>query len=221
MKTNLHHTILALVAAGCTALTTLPSHASGIPTFDIATVTQLQQQYMQLQQEFEVLKQQYGAVTGSYGRGVALLNESVNSASVVPGSWQEVVAMQQSGAFSGKQNAVEQLIKTMPQQLFQNPQGQTAATYKLGTDAVRAGLAGGEALYSEVQTHLNNLAKLAQAVDTTANVKDAQDLQNRIAVENGMLNSAMAKLTVMNVNLNANLLNAQNQATAANQNFFK
>ena len=58
-------------------------------------------------------------------------------------------------------------------------------------------------------------------VDSTANIKDAQDLQNRIASESGMLQSAMAKLNAMNVNLYANMLNQQNQATAATQKYFR
>jgi type IV secretion system protein VirB5 len=62
---------------------------------------------------------------------------------------------------------------------------------------------------------------MSQQVDTTTNVKDAQDLQNRISSENGMLSSAMAKLNAMNMNLQANLVNQQNQATAGNQKFYQ
>lgn len=46
-------------------------------------------------------------------------------------------------------------------------------------------MSGGDVLYSEVQVHLNNLATLSAQVDHTANAKDAADLQNRIAAENG------------------------------------
>ena len=45
-------------------------------------------------------------------------------------------------------------------------------------------------------------------------------MQNRISSENGMLQSAMAKLNAMNMNLQANMLNQQNQATAATQKVF-
>jgi type IV secretion system protein VirB5 len=201
--------------------TSVPASATGIPTIDAASVAQLQQQLLQMMEQYETLKQQYAAITGTYGRGQIGLEESIKSASVVPGSWQEVVAQQRSGAFGSKQNYYEELIKTMPQDLFRNPEGQGASTYKLSTDSVRAAMAGGDALYAEVQTHLNNLARLSQHVDATTNIKDAQDLQNRIATENGLLQTSLAKVSTLNMNLQANLVNQQNQATAANQNYYK
>ncbi len=212
---------LVAIAAVASFGAAVPVFATGIPTFDGATVLQLQQQFTQLQEQYKVLKNQYDAVTGSYGRGQIGLSDSISSASVVPGSWQEVVSQQQSGAFGAKQASYEKLINTMPQDLFANPQAQNATTYKMSTDSVRAALAGGDSLYSEVQTHLNNLARMSQQVDSTANIKDAQDLQNRISSENGMLSSAMAKLNAMNMNLQANMVNQQNQATAATQKYFR
>jgi type IV secretion system protein VirB5 len=214
-KTLLASVVIASFNASVSAL------ATGMPTFDIAAVTQLMRQFEQLQAQYETLKQQYAAVTGSYGRGQFGLNQSMSSASVVPGSWQEVVAQQRSGEFGSKQSYYEKLINTMPQDLFANPKAQNATTYKMSTDSVRAALAGGDSLYSEVQTHLNNLARMSQQVDTTTNIKDAQDLQNRIATENGMMQSAMAKLNAMNMNLQANMVNQQNQATAANEQFYQ
>jgi type IV secretion system protein VirB5 len=208
-------TILASIAVS------VPAAVTGIPTFDAATVLQLQQQYMQLQQQYETLRQQYSAITGSYGRGQTGLSESISSSSVVPGSWQEVVSQQARGAFGSKQEFYERLIKTMPQELFQDPKAQNATTYKLSTDSVRAAMAGGDALYTQVQTHLNNLARLGEQVDMTANIKDAQDLQNRIASENGMLQTALTKVNALNMNLQANLVNQQNQATAANQQYYQ
>lgn len=201
---------------------------AGVPTFDYANAAAMAQELLQLQEQFKVLKQQYqaqngilGNLEGSYGRGAIGLNDSINSASVVPGSWQEVVSRQSTGAYGSKQSYYEQLIKTMPQELFNNPQGQRAQNYQLSSNSVRAAMSGGDALYSEVQVHLNNLAKLGAQVDQTANAKDAADLQNRIAAENGMLSSAQSKLSALNMNLQANLNNAENQATSDNEKFFK
>ena len=205
---------------GCLAASSL-ANAQGIPTFDAAMALKMKQQYDQMQQQYETLKQQYAAITGSYGRGQSGLAESVAASSVVPGSWQDVVAQQSKGAFSSKQSYYENLIKTMPQDLFRDPKGQGATTYKLSTDSVRAAMAGGDALYSQVQTHLGNLTRLGQQVDTTVNLKDAQDLQNRIATENGMLQTAMVKVNALNMNLQANLLNRQNQATSNNEQFYQ
>lgn len=224
----LHRNVVAVAAL--TALLHLPASAQLVvaaPVSDalsmsnqIETIAKWAEQIAEMKRQYDQMKSQYEAVTGNYGRGQIGLSDSINASSVVPGSWQEVVAMQSKGAYGSKQGHYEQLIKTMPQDLFQNPPGQDAATYKLSTDSVRAAMSGGDALYGQVQTHLNNLAKLSQQVDSTSNVKDAQDLQNRIAAENGMLQSAMGKLNAMNVNLQANMLNQQNQATAANERFF-
>jgi type IV secretion system protein VirB5 len=217
MKTHLG----AVLCAGILTSGTAVAQGSGLPTFDVATFTQLQLQVGQLKQQYDTLKQQYSAVTGSYGRGQIGLVESVKASSVVPGSWQEVVAQQANGAFASKNDYYEKLIKTMPPELFTDPKAQAATNYKLSTDSVRAAMAGGDVLYGEVQTHLNNLARLNQQVDKTANVKDAQDLQNRIATENGMLQTAVAKVATLNMNLQANLVNEQNRAMSANQQFYR
>lgn len=213
-------------ALALTLITLMPfahisAHAQGIPTYDAATVVQLQQQFQQLQKQYSTLQSQYQAITGNYGRGQIGLEDSINSSSIVPGSWQEVVAQQQSGAFGNKQNFYEKLLKTLPQDLFRDPQSQNATTYQLSTASVRAAMSGGEVLYSQVQTHLNNLARLSQKVDSTTNIKDGQDLQNRIATENGMMQSALGKLNAMNTNLQANILNQQTQATSSNQQYYR
>ena len=184
-------------------------------------IAQWTNQLQLMRNQYDTMRQQYQSITGTYGRGSIGLSASINSSSVVPGSWQEIVAQQQSGAFGTSQKNAELLIKTMPQELFRQPQGQGAASYKLSTDSVRAAISGGDLLFAQVQTNLNNLAVMAGQIDATANTKDAADLQNRITTENAMLQTAMAKLNVMNLNLQANMLNQQNQATAINQQRYK
>lgn len=181
----------------------------------------MRQHFGVMKQQYDMMKNEYEAMKGSYGRGDIGLSGSLQSSSVVPGSWQEVVEKQNSGAYGLSQKNTEDLIKTLPSDLFRNPEGQDATTYKLSTSAVRSAMSGGDILYAQVQINLNNLSAMARQVDSTTNIKDAADLQNRIATESGMLNSAMAKLSVMNINLQANLLNQQNQATAVNQQRYK
>lgn len=212
--------LIAILLASSLGIS-IPAAATGIPTFDAAQMAQMVEQIGVLKDQYEQLKQQYGAVVGSYGRGGVGLQESINSASVIPGSWQEVVAKQNGGAFASKQDYYDKILKTMPQEVFKDPKGQDAASYKLSTDSVRAAMAGGDALYGEVQTHLNNLTRLGKMVDSTTNIKDSQDLQNRIAVENGMLQSALAKMNSLNMNLQANLVNQQNQGKAVNEQHFR
>lgn len=219
MKKRFTYTALAFVLSGG-GMSAQVATAQGIPTYDASTVIQLYETVDQLKKQYDQLKAQYEAMTGSYGRGQIGLSESVKSSSVVPGSWQEVVAMQNSGQYGQSQSHYERMLNTMPQELFVVPEGQHTTDYQMSTDSVRAAMAGGDTLYEQVQTHLNNLAKLAQQVDSASNLKDAQDLQNRISTENGMLQSATAKLNVMNMNLQANMLNQQNQSTTALQKHF-
>lgn len=205
---------LVLCVATCQAF------ASGIPTIDVAAVTQLQQQLTQLKQQYDQLKSIYSATTGSYGRGALGLTQSLNASQIVPGSWQDVVQQQAQGAYGAKQQQYEALIKTLPPSVFQNPTGRSATSYKMSSDAVRAAMAGGDSLYSVVQTHLNNLQALSAQVDQTTNLKDAQDLQNRIQVENGFVQTALAKMNAMNMNLQANALNDSTQGQAVAAKFF-
>lgn len=187
----------------------------------VQTMRQWVEQLKQMRQQYDQMRKQYDAIVGTYGRGVIGLKESIATSSVVPGSWQEVVEQQKNGEYSLKLQATERLIKTLPQSLFVNPQSQDAADYKLSTDAVRAALTGGTELYAQVQKNLVNLSEMAKKIDETINVKDAADLLNRIATENGILQTAMAKLSVMNINLQANVLNQQNQAMSINQQRYK
>lgn len=214
MKKSFFIALIAATALGSVAC------ASGIPTFDAAAFAQQVQEIQYLQNQYNTLKQQYAAVTGSYGRGHIGLSDAINASQIVPGSWQDIVNQQNNGAFGVKQAYYEQQINTLPPSSFQDPQSQRAMDYKSSTDSVRASLAGGDVLYAETQTHLNNITTLSQQIDSTTNVKDAQDLQNRIAAESAMLNTAQTKLTALNVNLAANQLNEQNQADALNQSFF-
>ncbi|WP_228396947.1 type IV secretion system protein [Limnobaculum xujianqingii] len=219
MKKAWKKQLLAAAVSGL-CIVTLPATASGIPTVDVAAIAQMAQQLKQLKDQYDLLRQQYESVTGSYGRGQGM-DSVLDSSSVVPGSWQDVVRQQKSGVFANKQAYYEKLIDTLPSELFRNPDGREAGTYQLSTDAVRAAMAGGDALYAQVQQHINNLTRLARQVDNTTNIKDAQDLQNRIQVENALLQTAMARMNAMTSNLQANQLNLQNQSKAANQRYFR
>ena len=212
--------LLGALAAGLPK----PANATGIPTVDVAAVMQMQQQFQQLlkqyqtmRQQYETMRRQYEAVTGSYGRGRVGLQEAARATAAIPGTWQDVVEMQKQGVFGQAQQRYEKALKTVPQELLRDPSGQGAKTYKISSDAVSSGMAGGEVLYGEVQDHLRTLMALAQMVDQTTNVKDATDLQARIAAENGLVQTAMAKLNALNLNVQSSMLNQQNQAQAVSQ----
>ena len=220
--------IVGLMAAFCfagTAQAQIPvTVTSDLPGTlqHVETTVKWKAQYDQMVTQIDQLKQQYTAISGSYGRGRVGLQDAIDAVSVVPGSWQDVVSRQKKGGgFGAWQDYYEVLLNNLPDDAFANPQGRNARSYKMSSDSVRGAMAAGDALYRAVQVNLTNLAKLGRTVDSTANIKDAQDLQNRIATENGMLQTAVAKMTALNVNLQANLLNSENQARAGIQKHFQ
>jgi type IV secretion system protein VirB5 len=207
--------------AACVVLSmaSMQTFATGVPTLAVATDTQLGMMGSQLKDEITQLKSQLDAVTRSYGRGSSGLSDAIDASSIVPGSWQDVVSQQKSGVYGTRQAAYEKVMNTMsPDSFDDKAQG---SNYKMSTDSVRATMAGGESLYDEAQTHLQNFQNLAQQVDSTANVKDAADLQNRMTGELGMAQAAQTKLQALNANLVANQVNESNQATATRTQFFQ
>lgn len=194
--------------------------AGGIPTFDAASIVQLRLLIDAQQAQFSKLQQQYQAMTGEYGRGHIAVDKIRQATGVMPGTWQDVVRQQANGRFNIQKGQYEQLLKTLPQELFAKQNAHAGTTYRMSTDSVRAAMAGGDALYGSVQTHMQNITHLIGQIDTTKNVKDAADLQSRIAAEKGLMQVALGKLSVMNTNLQANILNQSNQDRALNQRFF-
>ncbi|MGZ2749908.1 type IV secretion system protein [Burkholderia stagnalis] len=209
--------MMCVLAMSMGAMSTV-CHADGIPVANLQEAIQLQQQIQNGLDQIANLKQQISAVTGAYQRGVQGLQDAVSAAKSLPSTWQDVVAQQAQGAYSSAQAAVEKVIQTANPSTFVN--SLTGATYKMATDSARTALAGSQTLYDEAQTHLNNFVQLAQQVDTTVNVKDAADLQNRMTAELGMAQAAQTKLQAFAANLQANQLNESNQATAARMKFF-
>ena len=207
------------------------SHAANaqIPVTDGANLAQQLQQFLQmikeyqmLKQQYDQLKQQYEAIIGNYGFGNQFNNNS--NRRWVPGSWQEVVSMQRSGKFASKQDFYEKLLKTLDPNVYKwlgkDKDSRAYQSYKLSTDATRGAFAAVEALYDSIAERLKNIEGLQAQIESTANVKSAQDLGNRLLAENAYLNVEMARLNTIQTNLSANAQNMGNQATAARAEFF-
>jgi type IV secretion system protein VirB5 len=136
----------------------------------------------------------------------------------VPGSWQDVVAQQKNGVYANLQSSYEQVMSDLsPSSFTDSGQG---ATYKLNKDAAVAGLSMSEALYNDAQTHLQNFQSLAAQVDTTVNVKDATDLQNRMTAELGMAQASQNRLQAVLARMSAAQINDVNEADAQRAKFF-
>lgn len=200
---------------------------------DNAAIAKALQQLQQLQQQYDKMKQQYETllrieqeVKGSYG--VSLLNNKLvdeQGRRIMPGTWQEVVALQKSGALPGiyneRQNYFKKLLPTTDTKVFsKNPNDPLANSYKLSSDNTQAAFATTETLYNQVQKRIETIEDLTKEIDKTKNIKNSTDLNSRIAAENGFLNSDLARLQAMQLSLQANMQNMQNQAASAQAQFY-
>lgn len=213
------------VCSGLLMLMVLPACAGPLEGLiaerALEQVHQLKREIHILQQQYHALQEQTMAVTGSYRRGEAGWKKAVKATEAVPGTWQDVVARQQKGEFAQRRKKYEQQMDVVSSSAFSNPGKQRAADYQLSADAVMTAMAGGEALYDEVNVHLQNIIKIGKDIDKTENIKDAQDMQNRLLIEGAMLQAAMTRASAMNMRLQASLQNMNNRAEAANELFYQ
>ena len=176
--------------------------------------TQMVEQVNQLKAQLEQLRSQYQAITGSYGIGGLLQQQTFAAESVVPGSWQAVVQLQQAGEFKAKLDYYEGLMRTVDPALLENNTTRTAGAYKLSYDNTRAAFAVTDATYDAIDTHRRNIEQLVRRIDSTQNLKEATDLNSRLISENAMLQVAVARLAAVQGNLSASAQNEQIQSEA-------
>ena len=182
----------------------------------IAQYAQMVEQVAQLKAQLEQLKNQYQAVTGNYGIGGLNKSQTLSAASIVPGSWQEVVSLQQAGQYKTKMAYYETLMKSVDPALFVNDTSRNTGAYKLSYYNTRAAFSVTDATYDSVETHRKNIEQLIQRIDGTQNIKEATDLNNRLVSENAMLQISVARLAAVQNNLNASAANDRLQSQATN-----
>lgn len=225
--------ITASLVLALTSLSHMRSAHADWPVVDFTAIGKATEQLQELQKHYDMLKQQYdelvatkNAVTGSYG--VSLLENGPladQGRREIPGTWQEITSLQSSGilpgVFTQTQEAFKNLLPNVDVKLFsQDPNNRNAASYKISTDNTRAAFAATDAIYNKVQDRLKTIEALTHEIDKTANVKNATDLNSRIAAENGFLNIDMARLNSLQLSLQTAMQNNQNQATANHAEFF-
>lgn len=76
--------------------------------------------------------------------------------------------------------------------------------YKRNYNTVKTGFAFSDASYNALNEHIANLSTLKNKINSTRNIKEAQDLANAIAIEQGYINSIGAKLSAVQTNLASN-----------------
>jgi type IV secretion system protein VirB5 len=175
---------------------------------------QMVEQVRQMKAQVDQLRSQYEAITGSYGVGAILQNEALAAQSVVPGSWQDIVKLQQAGAYKTKMDYYEGLMKAVDPALLEMGKSRSTGAYKLSYDNTRAAFAVTDATYDAVDVHRRNIEQLIRRIDATRNIKEATDLNNRLISENGMLQIAIARLAAVQGNLSASAQNDRLQSHA-------
>ena len=175
---------------------------------------QMVEQVAQLKAQLEQMRNQYQAITGSYGIGGLLQGDALAAQSIVPGSWQDVVRLQQAGKYKTKMDYYERLMKAVDPSVLERTKGRNAGAYKLSYDNTRAAFAVTDATYDAVETHRRNIEQLIQRIDSTQNIKEAADLNNRLISENAMLQIAIARLAAVQGNLSASAQNDRLQSHA-------
>ena len=219
---RVHKSVLLIAVACLSFATAVPKSYAQFAVIDIANLIQSLEQYLQmieqlaqLKAQLEQLRNQYQAVTGNYGVGGLGQAEALGAQAIVPGSWQEVVKLQQEGKYQTKMDYYEGLMKTVDPALFASDKSRNAGAYKLSYDNTRAAFAVTDATYDAVEVHRRNIEQLIQRIDSTQNIKEATDLNNRLVSESAMLQIAIARLSAVQGNLSASAENdkVQTQAT--------
>ncbi|WP_406569397.1 TrbJ/VirB5 family protein [Burkholderia cenocepacia] len=218
ITTSLHQRAIAAAAGLALVLFAQAARADGVPVISPTEIAQLTKQLDTLKQALAQAQDQYKAVTGAYQRGAAYVQDTINSVKAIPGSWQEMVQQQKDGVYAQLQSKYEQVMQTIDPKTFTDQL--RGSSYKLNTDTTRSALAGSDALFSEAQTHIDNFTSLLKQVDTTVNVKDAADLQNRMSAEIGLAQAAQVKMTGLVAQVLAAQANRDNQAEATRAKFF-
>ena len=208
----------ALFAAACLLA---GSAAAQVAVIDASNLQQSIQQYQQMVEQvrqmkaqLDQLRSQYEAITGSYGVGAILQSEALAAQSVVPGSWQDIVKLQQAGAYKAKMDYYEGLMKAVDPALLETGKSRSTGAYKLSYDNTRAAFAVTDATYDAVDVHRRNIEQLIRRIDATRNIKEATDLNSRLISENGMLQIAIARLAAVQGNLSASAQNDRLQSHA-------
>jgi type IV secretion system protein VirB5 len=214
--------ILAVLCASCLSAAPSADALAQWAVFDVSVWRQSMQQYTQmveqvnqLKAQLEQLKRQYEAVTGSYGVGAILQEVTTAAQAAVPGSWQEVVKLQQAGKYKNKLDYYEAMMRTVDAAILEQQQSRGTKAYKLSYENTRAAFAVTDATYDSIDIHRRNIEQLMRRIDMSRNIKEAADLGNRLVAENAMLQIAVARLSAVQNNLQASASNerVQSQAT--------
>jgi type IV secretion system protein VirB5 len=177
MKKTLSKITIALLLSS--SLNT--AFAGGIPTFDIATFTQLMTQYDTLKQQYAQLQQLQSIASGSRGLGTIWNNPAVQSA--LPADWVNVLSH----------------IKSTPLYTSERARFPTVASPKLNAmfDTQAANNATMSDYFNKSNLRLAQIKNLMNQIDSASDPAAKMDLQNRISAEQANIQTTSQLIDVL------------------------
>lgn len=218
---KIKHTLVALVVG---VYSCFPAHAGGIPTIDLTnfiqntitaleTIDQTINQVKQVKNQVDSLKnldeqlkqqlEQYKNMSGTYGVS-QLLNTSVDKEfrRFVPQSWNDAASLVDAVGLAGHQleaqkaaqDALEEGRRYQAQDVFKDVNSEPAKQYEKKTKKLASAAGVGQAYFNRTEERLEYIENLTAEIDNATDMKQAVDLQNRIAAENAVLLNEVIRL---------------------------
>jgi regulator of replication initiation timing len=189
---------------------------------------QLTQELPQLQSINDLLKSQIGQqITGNYGIGDYQWDPKLHAWGDKTASWDEVLKIYQAGGNPGDLGSVAKtLAKQFPIQNLNaiknfNPRDAHRDYYNTQAKTALAARAASQVIFDRIQKEIELEQKLQEKIDHTSNIKEAMDLQNRLQVENNLIQLELLRLAAVTTQQQAITTQADVNATVANASFFK
>ena len=178
--------------------------------FDPTNTAKAIEQIYRMKEQYEVLKKNLDAVSGATN----MTGDLKKVENLIPGSWQEVVSIQKSGGlFKNKQESYNRIITIIGEKDLERLQKDNTV-FKGNFEAVRTGMAVSDASYEALGERIKRLEQLSAKINSTKNIKEAQDLGNAIAIEQAQIQVISAQLSAVQNNMAAN---TANQSVAGGQ----
>ena len=184
-----------------------PTHASGIPTVDAATIAQLQEQLLTARDQLKNLtdqlataKSQLAAFTQSSGYGNAVGNPDVRNQlrAALPSSAQDLLNRSGGSSLDGDVNRITDQV--MGPVNFQEDR-QTLSKRALNIEATSKAMS--ERAYDSMTRRLANVDALQDKINQTTNPKEIAELQARIQIEQANIQAEQVRIQLASQQLEA------------------
>ncbi|WP_368641658.1 type IV secretion system protein [Castellaniella ginsengisoli] len=192
-----------------------PTHASGIPTIDAATIAQLQEQLLtardqlkNLTEQLATAKSQLAAFTQSSGYGDVVGNPDIRNQlrAALPASSQDLLDRSGGSSLDGD---VDRITDQVMAPVNFKEDRQTLSKRALNIEATSKAMS--QRAYDSMTRRLANVDALQDKINQTTNPKEIAELQARIQIEQANIQAEQTRIQLASQQLEAerNLLQAR------------